>query len=130
MSSLSQMLERRRAADGAPTHVCHSVEAQPACLLVTTATGESWVFPWTQLAAAHFAKRDLHEHLRLVFTSHEVLLAGVNLAALRDLVATLQLARLQPAPTKYQKTADTEPFLESIQVAPHKPVTGSGGTSA
>lgn len=123
MSSLSQMLERRRAAEGAET-ACHNMEAQPACLIATTGTGESWIFPWTQLAAAHFTRTAERETLKLVFAYYEVRVTGSNLAALRDLVAALQLARIRPAPSKFRRN-DTEPFLESIHVAQHKPHSGS-----
>ena len=129
MSSLREMLESRRASESAPAHTCHGIEAQPACLMVIDGTGESWVFPWTHLAAAHLAKALDREQLRLIFTTHEVRLGGRNLTALRDLAAKLQLARVHPAPRKYDKAADGEPFLESIHVAPHKPSPGSGGTS-
>lgn len=44
MSSLREMLESRRASESAPSHTCHGVDAQPACLVVTTSTSESWVF--------------------------------------------------------------------------------------
>lgn len=127
MSSLREMLESRRASESAPSHACHGMEAQPACLIVTTNTGESWVFPWAHLAAAQFAKNDHREELRLMFTSHEIRLAGVNLAALRDLAATLQLARVRPTPKKYQKTVDAEPFIEAVQVMPanRSPVAGA-----
>lgn len=127
MSSLSQILERRRAAEGAATE-CHNMEAQPACLIVTTGAGESWIFPWTQLAAAHFTHSPDRETLKLVFASYEVRVAGSNLTAIRDLVAALQLARIRPAPNKFRRT-DTEPFLESIHVAPHKPLMGSNAAS-
>ena len=128
MSSLSQMLERRRAADGAGTE-CHNMEAQPACLIATTGAGESWIFPWTQLAAAHFTRTADRETLTLVFASYEVRVTGSNLAAVRDMVAALQLARIRPAPSKFRKS-DTEPFLESIHVAPHKPQGSQLGKAA
>lgn len=120
MSSLREMLESRRAAESAPSHTCHGIEAEPACLIVTTNAGESWVFPWTHLAAAHLAKDRDREKLRLIFTTHEVQLDGVNLTALRDLAAKLQLVRVRPASRKYRTSADTEPFLESITVVPYK----------
>lgn len=129
MSSLNELLERRRAATAVPSHKCHGVEAQPSCLLVTTGTGETWVFPWCQLAVAHHAKTGEREQLRLVFTGHEVRLVGLNLTALRDLVAALQLARVNPAPDKYRPAADTEPFLEAIHVTPHERSIAGGNPS-
>ena len=130
MSSLREMLESRRGPESTPSHTCLGTEAQPACLIVTTHTGESWVFPWTQLAAAHFAKNDQREELRLMFTSHEVRLAGVNFTALRALVATLQLARVHPTPRKYHKTVDAEPFIEVVQVMPGNSSRASDAHSA
>lgn len=127
MSSLSQLLERRRAAEGAGTE-CHHMEAQPACLIVTTGTGESWIFPWSQLAAAHCTCTADRETLKLVFGSHEVRVTGANLAPLRELVAGLQLARIRPAPGKFRKS-ETEPFLESIHVGQHKPLVGSSAAA-
>lgn len=120
MSSLREMLESRRAAESAPWHTCHGTEAQPACLMVIDGTGESWVFPWTHLAAAHLTKAPDREQLRLIFTTHDVRLGGRNLTALRDLAAKLELARVHPASRQYDKAADDEPFLESIRVSPNK----------
>lgn len=129
MSSLQQLIDRRRAAHVVSSaQSCHTKESQPACLVVATAGGETWVFPWAQLAVAHYAATDQRESLTLVFTSHEVRLVGVNLGALRDLVASLQLARVQPAPSKYEKT-DAEPFCESVQVRPLPQVAGRQSSS-
>ena len=133
MSTLKQLLEQRRVARGESAETsapCPTTEAQPACLRVTTSAGETWIFPWVQLAAAHFAKIDQHEELRLLFTSYEVRLSGINLASMRDLVAALQLVRIQPTPAKYQKTGLAEPFLESVQVSPHKASMARSGASA
>ncbi len=123
MSTLKQLLEQRRIARGESSETSApspTSEVQPACLRVTTSAGETWIFPWAQLAAAHFAKIDQHEELRLLFTSYEVRLSGMNLASVRDLVAALQLARIQPTPAKYQKGGPAEPFLEAVQVSPNK----------
>lgn len=130
MSTLKQLLEQRGVARGESAETsapCPTTEGNPACLRVTTSAGETWIFPWAQLAAAHLAKIDQHEELRLFFTSYEVRLSGINLASMRDLVAALQLARVQPTPAKYQKAGSAEAFLESVQVSPHKiPVARSG----
>lgn len=133
MSTLKQLLEQRRIARGESSETSApspTSEAQPACLRVTTSAGETWIFPWAQLAAGHFSKIDQREELRLLFTSYEVRLSGVNLASLRDLVAALQLARIQPTPAKYQKTGSAEPFLESVHVSPHKGPVARSGASA
>ena len=118
MSSLQQLIDSRRAAQAASSaQSCHTKESQPACLMVTTAGGEKWVFPWAHFAFAHYVPTDRRESLTLGFTSHEVRLIGVGLKSLRDLVASFQLARVQPAPNKFQKT-DAEPFCESVEVVP------------
>ena len=118
MSTLNQLIERRRASDATPPQACHSIDAQPACLIVATPGGESWVFPWSHLAAAHLRPTEARDELRLVFTHYEVLLRGLHLGPLRDLVATLRLAAVRPAPTKYTKNAGDEPFIESVTISP------------
>ena len=123
MSSLRQLLETKRGTADVGTE-CHTMEAKPACLIVTTGTGESWIFPWTQLAAAHFVRCVDRETLKLTFASHEVRIVGANLASLRDLVAALQLARIRAAPSASRRN-DTEPFLESVHVAPHRSAAGT-----
>jgi hypothetical protein len=116
MSALNQILERRRAAEVPTAQPCHSNDAQPASLLVTTPAGESWVFPWHHLTSARLAVVEDRGELQLVFTSHKVTLRGFNLTPLRDLVATVRLATIRPAPTKYTKSAGDEPFIDSVEV--------------
>lgn len=133
MSTLKQLLEQRRVARGETTETsapCPTTEAQPACLRVTTSAGETWIFPWAHLAAAYLARIDENEELRLLFTSYEVRLSGMNLAPVRDLVATLQLAWIQPTPAKYQKTRSGEAFVNSVQVSPHEVFLARSGASA
>ena len=116
MSSLNQLLERRRAAECAPSPACHSVNPETSSLIVTTASEERWILPWHHLTAAHLTSAGGRDQLRLIFTGHEVTLKGYHLEGLSDLIATLRLAALRPAPTKYSKSADKEPFIDSVQV--------------
>jgi hypothetical protein len=125
MSSLQQAIDRRRA-DSAEAHVCHTFEAQVASLTVVTSAQEKWIFPWHQLTSAQFSLAAGRERLLLTFTSHVVTLQGHDLTALCDLIARLQLASLRPAPAKYAKASNAEPFVETLLVAPHAPPTGSG----
>lgn len=126
MSTLDQLLERRRAAESRG-ECCHSVDPQPACLLVATPTGESWVFPWSHLTSARLSHNGDRDELCLVFTSHEVTLRGLHLTLLRDLVATVRLATIRPAPTKYSRAAVDQPFIDAVTV---RPLTRAAGDSA
>lgn len=121
MSTLDRLLERRRTNEPARPECCHSIDAQPACLTVEMPAGESWVFPWAHLTSARLTRPDDRDELRLVFTSHEVTLRGLNLAALRDLVATVRLATICPAPTKYARAAADQPFIDAVAVRPVPP---------
>jgi hypothetical protein len=116
MSSLSQLLERRSATENAASHACHSINPEVSSLVVTTATGECWILPWHQLTAAHLTSAGGRDQLRLIFSGHEVTMKGHHLEGLSDLIATVRLATVRPAPTKYSKSADKEPFIDSIQV--------------
>jgi hypothetical protein len=118
MSSLNQLLERRRAREPSAAQVCHAIEAQAKSLVVVTATNESWVFPWFHLVSVHFTISGKREELQLTFASHEVKIIGANLAPIRDLVASVQLARVQPAPGKFTTADDSAPFIEAIHVTP------------
>ena len=115
MSSLDQLLERRRASAAAQGECCHTVDPQPSCLIVATPTGESWVFPWSHLASARLSQTA--DELRLVFTTHEVTLRGLRLGPLRDLVATVRLATVRAAPAKHQRATD-EPYIDGVTVQP------------
>lgn len=119
MSSLQQLLDRRRSDQPATLQLCHAVNPQATALSVVTSADERWIFPWHQLTAAQHTRAGEREELRLLFTSHVVTLRGRNFTALADLVASSQLASLRVAPSKYGKAGDAEPFVESLQVAAH-----------
>ena len=88
---------------------------------------ETWIFPWHQLTSAQFTTNAGRDRLVLSFTAHAVTLTGRDLDALCALIARLQLATLRPAPAKYAKASNAEPFIEALQVAPHAaPNTASG----
>lgn len=116
MSSLQKLIDRRRAAQPVTAQLCHAVHAQAHALTVVSSADEKWVFPWHHLASAHFARTDGREQIVLTFSSHVVTLQGHNLAALLDLVANVQLATLRPAPGKFAKGADDQPFVETLHV--------------
>lgn len=119
MSSLQQLLDRRRVDQPATLQLCHAVNPQATALSVVTSADERWIFPWHQLTAAQHTRADEREELRLLFTSHVVTLRGRNLTALADLVASSQLASLRVAPSKYGKAGDAEPFVEALSVTAH-----------
>ena len=83
---------------------------------MTTASEERWIFPWHHLTAAHLTSAGGRDQLRLIFTGHEVTLKGYHLDDLSDPIATIRLAAVRPAPTKYSKSANKEPFIDSVQV--------------
>ena len=116
MSTLDRLLEKRPTADGTRSACCHSVDPQPSCLLVDTPTGESWVFPWSHLAFARLSHAAGRDELCLTFSTHEVTLRGQHLTALRDLVASVQLATVRPAPAKYARAAPEQPFIDGVTV--------------
>jgi hypothetical protein len=132
MSSLQQLLDRRKADQPAAAQLCHAVHPQASALSVVTSADERWIFPWHHLVAAQHVRANEREELRLTFTSHLVTLRGRNLTALADLVATAQLASLRVAPSKYGKAGDAEPFVDSLHVAAHPDearASPSGGAS-
>jgi hypothetical protein len=126
MSSLQQLVDRRRSESAAESHLCHTVEPQSAALVIVTATDEKWIFPWHQLTHAHLTRANDREQLALTFTSHVVTLRGRCFAPLADLVASLRLATVRPAPSKYGKSTDPEPFIDAITVAAHPDQKGAG----
>lgn len=126
MSSLQQLVDRRRSEANAESHLCHQIEPQATALVVIASNDERWIFPWHQLANGHLSRAGDREQLALTFSSHVVTLRGRCLGPLADLVATLQLASVRPAPTKYAKSTDPEPFLDAISVAAHPESGGAG----
>lgn len=116
MSTLDRLLERRRGNESPRAECCHSLDAEPSSLVVETPGGESWVFPWAHLTSACLSRSGDRDEMRLTFTSHEVTLRGLHLAALRDLVATVRLATIRPAPTKFARAAADQPFIDVVTV--------------
>lgn len=125
MSSLQKLIDQRRAVQPVTAQLCHAVHAQAHALTIVTSADEKWVFPWHHLASAHFARTEGCERITLTFSSHVVTLQGHNLAALLDLVANVQLATLRPAPGKFAKGADDQPFVEALHVADYRDATSS-----
>ena len=119
MSSLQQLLDRRRADQPATAQLCHAVHPQATALSVVTSADERWIFPWHHLTAAQHTRTGEREELCLTFTSHVVTLRGRHLTPLADLIGTTQLASLRVAPSKYGKAGDAEPFVETLHVAAH-----------
>ena len=75
------------------------------------------------ILTVQFGDGDLASRL---FHASVVTLTGRDLEPLCDLVAHLQLSLVRPAPAKYGKASNAEPFVEGLQVTPHTPPTASG----
>lgn len=116
MSSLKRLLDHRRVEESVGAQLCHTFHPQASSLTVVVSPDEKWILPWHHLASAHLTRTEGREQLRLSFTSHEVVLDGINLGVLADLVGSLQLASLRAAPTKYAKATDAEPFIDALRV--------------
>lgn len=119
MSSLQQLLDRRRTDQPASVQLCHAVHPQATALSVVTSADERWIFPWHHLTAAQHTRGGDREELRLTFTSHVVTLRGRHLATLADLIGTTQLASVRVAPSKYGKASEAEPFVDALHVSAH-----------
>jgi hypothetical protein len=129
MSSLQQAIDRRRAED-AGAQPCHSMNAQVASLTVVTSADEKWIFPWHHLAVAHLTRSGEREELQLTFASHLVTIRGRNLGALAELVAAVRLATVRPAPGKYARSAEPEPFVDALLVTAHPDARGGAGAES
>ena len=118
MSSLQQLLDRRRADEPTEPKLCHGIQAQAYALTVITSAEEKWIFPWHHLTSAHLTRSAARDELKLTFTSHVVTLRGRNLGPLSDLVAAAQLASLRVAPSKHALATATDPFIDALHIAP------------
>ncbi len=125
MSSLQQLIDRRRAEASPEAQPCHAIDAQLVALVAVTSAAERWVFPWHQLVVAQFTSANGRDQLALTFPSHQVTIAGRALVGFCDLIARGQLATVRPAPTKYAKGSDGTPFVDALHVTPRtEPAAG------
>ncbi len=116
MSSLQQLLDRRRSDESATSNACYSLAQHAPTLSVQTSADECWVLPWPHLVAAVHSGQGARQQLVITFPAQEVTLRGAHLAALRDAIAAGRLCDVRPAPGKYDKAATAEPFIDAVHV--------------
>lgn len=113
MSTLREELAERRAAQTAeaPFMVASS---SVATLVVSCWEGDTWVFPWAQLANAKFGG---NTRLELSFPNHVVAIQGRKLRGLVLELAAFRVSAVRDFPPDYRGPSEAgQPFITRIEV--------------
>jgi len=113
MSTLREELAERRAVQTAEApFVVASVPA--STLVISSWEGDTWVFPWAQLANAKFGG---NTRLELSFPNHVVVIQGRKLRSLVPDLAAFRVSSVRDFPPDYRPPAETgQPFITRIDV--------------
>lgn len=113
MSSLREELAERRVAQmGEAPFVIASVPT--STLVVSCWEGDTWVFPWAQLANAKFGGAT---RLELSFPNHVVAIQGRKLRALVSDLAAFRVGSVRDFPPDYRPPGEAgQPFITRIEV--------------
>ena len=107
--------QNRRTTPSAPT--CWQREAPCACLRIEASPHEQQFFPYQHLVTASLSGEDDAETLRLVFSSHDVQIAGRNLRQLLFALQDFAVKWIRPVPPRYQALGNEgEGMIFSIRI--------------
>jgi hypothetical protein len=99
----------------APT--CWQREAPCACLRVETSAREARLFPYQQFVEALLNENGESETLRLVFSSHDIEIAGRNLRPLLVALQDFAVKWVRVIPERYHRLAgDKNGIITSIRI--------------
>jgi hypothetical protein len=85
------------------TPACWQREAPCPCLRIETSPNESHVFPYQHLVTASLTSAGQIETLRLLFSSHDVEIAGHNLRSLFMALQDFAVKWVRPMPERYHQ---------------------------
>ena len=93
---------------------CWMCEPKTACLRVILDAKHTLILPYAHFRHADFEDKDDGEELKLVFTSHEVVLTGHLLKRLEIGIAAQEVGEVSALPERYHRIAGERPFIRQI----------------
>lgn len=107
--------QNRRNAPAAPT--CWQREAPCACLRIETSAQSAHLFRYQHLVTASLRFKDKTETLRILFSTHDVEIAGRNLRQLLLALQDYAVKWVRALPERYQLLQDaSEGVVISIRI--------------
>ncbi|MGI8431524.1 MAG: hypothetical protein ACR2MW_04425 [Chthoniobacterales bacterium] len=103
--SLKQLSKEARGEPGniiGDTPDCWHRERERTCLRVEMRANGVFIFPYSQFLCAHFIAAASEQTLRIVFSNHEITLAGRRLEKLLSALQEFTLDWIRPLPTRYR----------------------------
>lgn len=93
---------------GEHSPACWHRDRNRNCLRVETSAGDTFLFPYQHLVAAHHNRSGSSETLRISFPNHEVTLSGRQLGEIAAALQDLSVDWVKVLPPRYQSLAETE----------------------
>lgn len=100
-----------------PPPVCWERDPNAQALRVELNDGSTFIFPYAHLSFAKLTRDAAAETLKLVFSTHEVRVAGRKLRELSIAVQKLSVDWIKEIPARYAQLAEHDAaFIETIMV--------------
>jgi len=104
------------------TPECYTTDTQARCLHVEIATHRFLALPLDQFVFAELFIEEKEQKLRIVFSTHEILVFGLVLRRVETAICRLELSGLMKLPEKYHALiAENQPKIRDIVVTEIKP---------
>lgn len=101
---------------------CYTTDQQARCLRVQMTATRWLVLPLDQFVFADLDSDGKEQKLKLVFATHEILIAGHVLQRIETAICRLELSGLMKLPEKYHAlVAENQPKIREIVVTETKP---------
>lgn len=101
---------------------CYTTDSQARCLRVEITASRSLLLPLDEFVFAELTSDEAEQKLRLVFATHEVLLAGHVLRRIEVAMQRLELSGVMKLPEKHHALlGEGQPRISKIEVVESKP---------
>ncbi|MEP6672444.1 MAG: hypothetical protein ABJF10_24985 [Chthoniobacter sp.] len=95
-------------AAGEHLPACWHRERNRNCLRIEASAGDTFIFPYPHLVAAHHQRSGNSETLRISFPNHEVTLTGRQLGEIASALQDLSVDWVKALPARYQSLAEMD----------------------
>ena len=94
--------------DGNSAFECWCRERNRACLRIETRAADVFLFPYSQLTGAEYARKPEGEFLRIRFSTREVVVSGENLSEIVSALQDMAVDWIRPIPARYINVAKSD----------------------
>jgi hypothetical protein len=105
---LSSLDSTSARGSGEHSPACWHRERNRNCLRIETSAGDTFIFPYSHLVAAHHQRSGNSETLRIFFPNHEVTLTGRLLGEIAAALQDLSVDWVKALPARYQSLAGSD----------------------